>query len=128
MRRLRCVCFAIGCVAALYLTSACHAQSGNKISSLDGVVFPAGLTMLHLVSICYCRHLFCDMWMCCVRRLRCVCFAILRVAALYLTSACHAQNNIKMSSLVGVVFPAGLTELSLVSFCFCRLLFRGAWM
>ena len=37
--------------AALYLTSACHAQWSNQISSLDGVVFPAGLTTLHLVSI-----------------------------------------------------------------------------
>ena len=37
-------------VAALYLTSACHAQGSNQISRLDGVVFPAGLTMLWLVS------------------------------------------------------------------------------
>ena len=37
-------------VAALYLTSACHAQDGNQISRLDGVVFPAGLTFLFLVS------------------------------------------------------------------------------
>ncbi len=35
---------------ASYVTSACHAQSGNPISSLDGVVFPAGLTLLVLVS------------------------------------------------------------------------------
>ncbi len=52
MRRLRCVCCAMTRVAALFLTSACHAQYSNQISSLDGVVFPAGLTELDLVSIC----------------------------------------------------------------------------
>ena len=40
----------IDLVATLYLTSACHAQRGNDITSLDGAVFPAGLTTLHLVS------------------------------------------------------------------------------
>jgi len=45
-------------VAALYLTSACHAQQRNQISRLDGVVFPAGLTELRVVSVCFCRHLF----------------------------------------------------------------------
>jgi hypothetical protein len=34
----------------LHLTSACHAQQYNTITSLDGVVFPAGLTELWLVS------------------------------------------------------------------------------
>jgi hypothetical protein len=50
VRRLRCVCCAMTRVAALYLTSACHAQQNNQISRLDGVVFPAGLTYLELVS------------------------------------------------------------------------------
>ena len=37
-------------VATLHLTFACHAQADNQITSLDGVVFPAGLTKLALVS------------------------------------------------------------------------------
>jgi hypothetical protein len=45
-------------VAALYLTPACHAQNDNNISRLDGVVFPAGLKELDLVSFCFCGHLF----------------------------------------------------------------------
>ncbi len=39
----------IDLVATLHLTSACHAQNGNRITSLDGAVFPAGL-LLVLVS------------------------------------------------------------------------------
>ena len=53
-----CVCCAMTRVAALYLTSACHAQNGNQISSLDVVVFPSGLRTLQLVSFWYCRRLF----------------------------------------------------------------------
>ena len=37
-------------VATLYLTCARHAQEHNQITSLDGAVFPAGLTTLGLVS------------------------------------------------------------------------------
>ncbi len=48
---------------ALYLTSACHAQSYNQISSLDGVVFPAGLPWLDVVSFCFCLHFFRDVSM-----------------------------------------------------------------
>jgi hypothetical protein len=40
----------IDLVAMLHLTSACHAQNGNQITSLDGAVFPAGLKELQLVS------------------------------------------------------------------------------
>jgi hypothetical protein len=46
----RCGCCAIALVATLHLTAACHAQHDNKITSLDGAVFPAGLTELGLVS------------------------------------------------------------------------------
>jgi hypothetical protein len=38
------------CCDVASLTSACHAQGGNHITSLDGVVFPAGLAVLSLVS------------------------------------------------------------------------------
>ena len=38
------------CCDVVYLTSSCHAQQRNTITSLDGVVFPAGLTELGLVS------------------------------------------------------------------------------
>jgi hypothetical protein len=38
------------CCDVASLTSACHAQGGNEITSLDGVVFPAGLMELYLVS------------------------------------------------------------------------------
>jgi hypothetical protein len=37
-------------VAPLHLTSACHVQENNQITSLDGAVFPAGLTWIRLVS------------------------------------------------------------------------------
>ena len=37
-------------VATLHLTCAFHAQGHNPITSLDGAVFPAGLTTLGLVS------------------------------------------------------------------------------
>ena len=40
----------IDLVATLHPTSACHAQDNNRITSLDGAVFPAGLTKLSLVS------------------------------------------------------------------------------
>ena len=50
--------FAMAHVAAFYLTYACHAQRLNRISGLNGVVFPAGLKELDLVSFCYCKHLF----------------------------------------------------------------------
>ncbi len=42
-------------VATMHLTSAYHSQSFNKITSLDGVKFPAGLTDLYLVSFHDCR-------------------------------------------------------------------------
>ncbi len=42
-------------VATLHLTFACHAQQSNQITSLDGAVFPAGLTYLSLVSFHHCR-------------------------------------------------------------------------
>ena len=48
---------------------------------------------------------------------------VLCVAPLHLTSACDAQDGNKITSLVGVVFPAGLTELDLVSFHCCILCF-----
>jgi hypothetical protein len=41
-------------VSPLHLTAACDAQWNNQITSLDGAVFPAGLTQLHLVSFDYC--------------------------------------------------------------------------
>ena len=44
----------IDLVAMLHLTFACYAQSGNQITSLDGAVFPAGLTTLWLVSFHHC--------------------------------------------------------------------------
>ncbi len=47
---MRCGCCAIALVATLHLTSACFVQLRNEITSLDGVVFPAGLTTLDLVS------------------------------------------------------------------------------
>jgi hypothetical protein len=40
----------IDLVATLHLTSTCHAQDNNNITSLDGAVFPARLTKLWLVS------------------------------------------------------------------------------
>ena len=43
----------IDLVATLHLTFACHAQGENQITSLDGAVFPAGLTKLGLVSFHY---------------------------------------------------------------------------
>ena len=45
------------------------------------------------------------------------------VALLHLTSACDAQDYNKITSLVGAVFPAALTDLQLVSFDCCRRLF-----
>ncbi len=43
------------CVAPLHLTSACDAQFSNEVASLEGAVFPAGLTKLNLVSFYCCR-------------------------------------------------------------------------
>ncbi len=68
-RRVRFGCCAIALVAMLHLTAACHAQSGNNITSLDGVVFPAGLTMLWLVSFDDGRLCF----VVCVCDVRCAC-------------------------------------------------------
>jgi hypothetical protein len=51
-------------VALLYLTSVWHSQKYNQISSLEGVVFPAGLTALDLVSICLCFFCGCEDVMC----------------------------------------------------------------
>ena len=48
----------VALVATLYLTCARHAQEHNQILSLDGAVFPAGLTMLGLVSFYHCRLCF----------------------------------------------------------------------
>ncbi len=48
----------IDLVETLHLTFACHAQLWNQITSLDGAVFPAGLTLLDLVSFHHCRHWF----------------------------------------------------------------------
>ena len=48
----------IDLVTTLHLTFACHAQIKNQITSLDGAVFPAGLTVLGLVSFHYCRLWF----------------------------------------------------------------------
>ena len=47
------------------------------------------------------------------------------VATLYLTCARHAQEHNQILSLDGAVFPAGLTELALVSFHPCLLRFFG---
>ncbi len=55
----------------LNLTFACHAQGNNQITSLDGVVFPAGLTKLVLVSFHHCIHFF----VVCVRDVRGACCA-----------------------------------------------------
>ncbi len=70
MRRLRCVCCAMTRVAALYLTSACHAQDKNQISRLDGVIFPSELTMLELVGFfaAWCVDVKCEavaVWILC---------------------------------------------------------------
>ncbi len=45
-------------VSPLHLTSACVAQQRNHITSLDAAVFPAGLTLLVLVSFEYCIFWF----------------------------------------------------------------------
>ncbi len=50
---------------------------------------------------------------------------VLRVSPLYLTAACDAQWNNRITSLDGAVFPAGLTQLLLVSFDYCILCFEG---
>jgi hypothetical protein len=38
------------CCDVASLTSACHVQNRNEVTSLDGAVFPARLTELYLVS------------------------------------------------------------------------------
>jgi hypothetical protein len=48
-------CSEFALFATLRLKSACPAQDGNQITSLDGAVFPAGLTELCLVSARDCR-------------------------------------------------------------------------
>ena len=57
MRRLRCLYLCDDACFVLYLTSACHAQSDNHVSGLEGAVFPAGLKKLTLVS-CLLLHAF----------------------------------------------------------------------
>ena len=57
------------CCDVVYLTSSCYAQGGNKVTSLDGVFFPAGLTELHLVSFHDGRLCF----VVCVCDVRCAC-------------------------------------------------------
>jgi hypothetical protein len=47
--------FKFALFATLRLKSACPAQDGNQITSLDGAVFPSGLTVLCLVSARDCR-------------------------------------------------------------------------
>ncbi len=94
------------------MTSACDAQNKNKITSLAGAVFLAGLTTLDLVSsrvfLIVLFFKFCDIggdWW-------------------DLTSACDAQSYNQITSLAGAVFPAGLKTLRLVSsrvfFILCR--------
>ncbi len=111
------------CCDVAYLTSSCHAQSFNKITSLDGAVFPAGLKKLDLVGfhdgrLCFwCVYAMCEaraVWM--LRDRSCCDVA-------YLTSACREQRDNKITSLDGVVFPAGLTTLRLVRFHDGRLCF-----
>jgi len=48
-KRVSCICDLH--VASLHLTFVCDSQRNNKIASIKGVVFPAGLTMLGLVSV-----------------------------------------------------------------------------
>jgi hypothetical protein len=50
---------------------------------------------------------------------------VLRVVPLHLTSAYDAQDNTKITSLEGAVFPAGLTDLYLVSFGCCGYFFKS---
>jgi hypothetical protein len=63
-RRVLCGCCVIDLVATLHLTFVCHSQYGNQITSLDGAVFPAGLTKLHLVSFHNCLLLFFGVCVC----------------------------------------------------------------
>ncbi len=58
----------IDVVATLHLTFACHSQGGNRISSLVGAVFPAGLTELSLVSFHHCRLWICSVFVMCEAR------------------------------------------------------------
>ena len=105
-----------GCILAFYMTYACPAQIRNQITSLDGAVFPSGLTKLWLVSfmiadfVQWCLCAMCDARAAWILR-DCPC-----CDAAYLTSACHSQCGNQITSLDGAVFPTGLTELALVSF------------
>ena len=81
----------------------------NQISGLQGIVFPAGLSRLDLVSFhdsaCYVvgfrRYVACILWM---------------FVQLHLISALDMQDSNRIASLKGVVFPAGLTKLDFVRF------------
>ena len=64
-------CCVIDLGATLHLKCAFHAQHHNEITSLDGVVFPAGLTTLHLASFHYCILCFAV----CIRDVRGACCA-----------------------------------------------------
>ncbi len=121
-RRVRFGCCAIALVATLHLTFAFFLQKGNQITSLFGAVFPAGLTELYLVCFHDCRLCF-VLCVCDVRGVRCGCCAIALVATLHLTSAFFPQKGNEITSLADAVFPAELTELNLVSFHDCRLVF-----
>ena len=57
----------IDVVATLHLTFACHAQIKNQITSLDGAVFPSGLTELFLVSFYHRRLWYFVVCVCYVR-------------------------------------------------------------
>ena len=61
----------IDVVATLHLTFACYAQESNQITSLQGVLFPAGLTELYLVNF----HLSRLCFVVCVCDVRGVCGA-----------------------------------------------------
>ena len=82
-------------------------QEYNQISSLDGAIFPAGLTWLKLVSL---------QW----RILQKLAFfrMINRLHTLtlvpHVTRARDVQSGNRISSLDGAVFPAGLPWLMLV--------------
>ena len=85
-----CVRCAMTRVAALHLTSACHAQGNNKIRSLDGVVFPAGLKILDLVSCGCCRYLF--LW--CVEVILCEARAGVYVVRLRVLRRCISRLHV----------------------------------
>jgi len=57
----------IDLVATLHLTFAYYAQTRNQITSLDGAVFPSGLTVLDLVRFHHCRLWYFVVCVCDVR-------------------------------------------------------------